>query len=75
VCGNTFRMLAASRFAPHFQFVGDDSRHFGPFPGCGGGLPFRGDGPGGDGATSGACSSDATASKQPLGGTSAGGCC
>jgi arsenite methyltransferase len=44
VCGNSYRMLAESRFAPHFQFVGDFSRHFGPFPGCGGGLPFRGGG-------------------------------
>ncbi|MFM7086584.1 MAG: methyltransferase domain-containing protein [Cyanobium sp.] len=41
VCGNTFRMLTASRFSPHFTAIGDDSRHFGPFPGCGGGLPFR----------------------------------
>lgn len=44
VCGNSFRMLAETRFAPHFRFVGDFSRHFGPFPGCGGGLPFRGAG-------------------------------
>lgn len=40
VCGNTFRMLRESRFAPHFQFIGDFSRHFGLFEGCGGGLPF-----------------------------------
>ncbi len=40
VCGNTFRMLAESRHAPHFQFIGDFSRHFGLFPGCGGSLPF-----------------------------------
>lgn len=40
VCGNTFRMLGESRFAPHFEFTGDFSRHFGLFAGCGGGLPF-----------------------------------
>jgi arsenite methyltransferase len=40
VCGNTFRMLHETRFAPHFKFIGDFSRHFGLFPGCGGGLPF-----------------------------------
>jgi SAM-dependent methyltransferase len=40
VCGNTFRMLHESRFAPHFEFIGDFSRHFGLFEGCGGGLPF-----------------------------------
>ncbi|MGE0436790.1 MAG: methyltransferase domain-containing protein [Steroidobacteraceae bacterium] len=40
VCGNTYRMLRESRFAPHFEFIGDFSRHFGLFEGCGGGLPF-----------------------------------
>jgi arsenite methyltransferase len=40
VCGNTFRMLRETRFAPHFKFIGDFSRHFGLFAGCGGGLPF-----------------------------------
>ena len=40
VCGNTWRMLQDTRFAPHFQFIGDFSRHFGLFAGCGGGLPF-----------------------------------
>ena len=40
VCGNTWRMLAETRFAPHFEFIGDFSRHYGIFPGCGGGLPF-----------------------------------
>ncbi|MFM7314573.1 MAG: methyltransferase domain-containing protein [Cyanobium sp.] len=44
VCGNTFRMLAESRFAPHFRFIGDAELHFGPFPGCGGSLPFRSSG-------------------------------
>jgi SAM-dependent methyltransferase len=41
VCGNTWRMLADTRFAPHFEFHGDFSRHFGLFEGCGGGLPFE----------------------------------
>lgn len=40
VCGNTYRMLQESRFAPHFSFIGDFSRHFGLFPGCGGAMPF-----------------------------------
>ncbi len=40
VCGNTWRMLHDSRFAAHFDFIGDFSRHFGIFAGCGGGLPF-----------------------------------
>lgn len=40
VCGNTWRMLADSRFAPHFDFIGDFSRHYGIFEGCGVGLPF-----------------------------------
>jgi arsenite methyltransferase len=40
VCGNTWRMLGESRFAPHFTFIGDFSRHYGVFPGCGGGCPF-----------------------------------
>jgi SAM-dependent methyltransferase len=40
VCGNTWRMLHDSRFAEHFDFFGDFSRHYGIFPGCGGGLPF-----------------------------------
>jgi arsenite methyltransferase len=40
VCGNTFRMLHDSRFRAHFDFIGDFSRHYGLFPGCGGALPF-----------------------------------
>jgi arsenite methyltransferase len=40
VCGNTWRMLADTRFAPHFDFVGDFSTHYGIFPGCGTSLPF-----------------------------------
>ncbi len=40
VCGNTWRMLAETRFVEHFDFIGDFSRHYGLFEGCGGGLPF-----------------------------------
>jgi SAM-dependent methyltransferase len=40
VCGNTWHMLNGSRFAAHFEFVGDFSRHYGLFEGCGSSLPF-----------------------------------
>ncbi len=40
VCGNTYRMLHDSRFAPYFSFIGDFSRHFGIFQGCGSVLPY-----------------------------------
>jgi arsenite methyltransferase len=40
VCGNSWKMLAESRFARHFEFIGDFSRHFGIFAGCGTTLPF-----------------------------------
>lgn len=40
VCGNTWRMLAETRFAPHFEFFGDFARHFGVFEGCGISSPF-----------------------------------
>jgi len=41
VCGNTWRMLAESRFAEHFEFIGDFDTHYGIFPGCGTSLPFE----------------------------------
>ncbi|PNU20992.1 methyltransferase type 11 [Geothermobacter hydrogeniphilus] len=31
VCGNTAAMLQQTRFAPHFEIVGDRSVHYGPF--------------------------------------------
>jgi SAM-dependent methyltransferase len=40
VCGNTWRMLAETRFNAHFEFIGNFDRHYGLFEGCGGGLPF-----------------------------------
>ena len=42
VCGNTWRMLKETRFAPYFDFIGDFSTHYGVFAGCGTGLPFGG---------------------------------
>jgi arsenite methyltransferase len=40
VCGNTWRMLADTRFAEHFDFIGDDLQHYGIFAGCGVQMPF-----------------------------------
>ena len=40
VCSNTWRMLAESRFQPHFEFVGKGDVHYGLFAGCGGRTPF-----------------------------------
>ncbi|MCK5424842.1 MAG: methyltransferase domain-containing protein [Emcibacter sp.] len=40
VCGNTWRILQDTRFKDHFQFIGNFSRHFGIFAGCGTDLPF-----------------------------------
>lgn len=50
VCGNTWRMLADTRFASYFDFIGDFSRHYGIFAGCGVGLPFD-DGAAGSGSS------------------------
>lgn len=40
VCGNTYAMLRYTRFAPYFEFFGDDKTHYGVFKGCGADLPF-----------------------------------
>ncbi len=40
VCGNTYLMLKDSRFASYFTFIGDFSKHYGIFPGCGVDSPF-----------------------------------
>ena len=40
VCGNSWLMLAETRFAKHFEFIGDFSKHYGVFPGCGTAAPF-----------------------------------
>ncbi|MBT9610152.1 methyltransferase domain-containing protein [Aquabacterium sp.] len=52
VCGNTFRMLHGTRFAAHFDFIGNFDRHFGLFEGCGSSLPFDAERQGG---VAGAC--------------------
>jgi len=54
VCGNTWRMLAETRFATHFDFVGDFSTHYGIFPGCGTAIPFA-TGAGAPASESGGC--------------------
>ncbi len=40
VCGNTWRMLAETRFKDHFEFIGNFDKHYGIFEGCGKGLPY-----------------------------------
>ena len=60
VCGNTYRMLAGSRLSPHFSFIGDFSRHYGLFEGCGSVLPFDG------GATESAAATAATAATSSM---------
>ena len=47
VCGNTWRMLKDTRFAPYFDFIGDFSTHYGIFAGCGTSIPFDTGGSGG----------------------------
>jgi len=51
VCGNTWHMLKATRFAPYFEFIGDFSTHYGIFQGCGVEVPFAAS----DDVASGAC--------------------
>ena len=63
VCGNSFRMLQQSRFAPHFTFLGDFERHYGLFAGCGSEIPFA--------SAAGAAGSGDGSS----GGSGGGGCC
>jgi SAM-dependent methyltransferase len=41
VCGNTWHMLHGTRFAKHFEFIGNFDKHYGIFEGCGGGLPYE----------------------------------
>ena len=53
VCGNTWKMLADTRFAPYFEFIGDFSRHYGIFAGCGTTIPY--DGSSASAASAGAC--------------------
>ncbi len=46
ICGNSWKMLADTRFAEYFEFVGDFSVHYGVFAGCGGGMPYDVEGKG-----------------------------
>ncbi|MDX1743218.1 MAG: methyltransferase domain-containing protein [Ruegeria sp.] len=41
VCGNTWMMLKDTRFAQHFEFIGDFTTHFGVFEDCGGENAFE----------------------------------
>ena len=41
VCGNTWHMLHGTRFAKHFDFIGNFDTHHGIFEGCGSDLPFE----------------------------------
>lgn len=52
VCGNTYNMLKETRFAKHFDFIGDWSTHYGIFEGCGSSMPYK-SGKGGAGSTKG----------------------
>ncbi len=40
VCGNTWRMLADTRFAEFFEFIGNFDTHYGIYPDCGDLMPF-----------------------------------
>ena len=42
VCGNTWHMLHGTRFAKHFDFIGNFDTHYGIFEGCGTSMPFDG---------------------------------
>ena len=69
VCGNSFRMLQQSRFAPHFEFIGDFERHYGLFAGCGSAIPFAS----AHGGTAGSIPSGAGTPGQPA--PAVGSCC
>ncbi|NNM01406.1 MAG: methyltransferase type 11, partial [Gammaproteobacteria bacterium] len=55
VCGNTWRMLHDTRFAEHFDFIGNQDTHLGIFEGCGTALPFAADAAPEAGAGGGSC--------------------
>jgi len=40
VCGNTWRMIADTRFKEHFDFIGNFDTHYGIYDGCGTLIPF-----------------------------------
>lgn len=69
VCRNTLHMLMGTRFARHFDKVGDGKTHFGIYPDCGKSIPFASAGGGGvTTAASGAVNKPAPAASK-------GGCC
>ena len=45
VCGNTWHMSRQTRFADHFDFIGNFGTHYGIYPGCGTNIPFAEGGP------------------------------
>jgi arsenite methyltransferase len=51
VCGNTWRMLAETRFSPYFEFIGDFKTHYGIYAGCGTNQPFASDTAAGSGSS------------------------
>ncbi|MEM1132778.1 MAG: methyltransferase domain-containing protein [Pseudomonadota bacterium] len=55
VCGNSWKMLADTRFAKYFDFIGDFSKHYGVFEGCGTGMPFNMPSEGGETAPASCC--------------------
>ncbi len=55
ICGNSWRMLADTRFAPHFDFIGDFSRHYGVFEGCGSDMPYTYDTSGAEAESASCC--------------------
>ncbi len=55
VCGNTWRMLAETRFRDHFEFFGDRSTHYGIFADCGSVMPFDTSDTGGGDGSGGCC--------------------
>ena len=41
VCGNTWLMLANTRYRDYFEFIGNFDTHHGIFPGCGTEMPYK----------------------------------
>lgn len=72
VCRNTLHMLMETRFARHFEKVGDGKTHYGIYPDCGKPIPFASAGEASAGA--GACG-PAAAPKAAKAKPAAGGCC
>mmetsp|Transcript_1479 Transcript_1479/g.2124 ORF Transcript_1479/g.2124 Transcript_1479/m.2124 type:complete len:418 (+) Transcript_1479:38-1291(+) len=64
VCGNTYNMLKETRFAEHFDLIGDFSTHYGIFEGCGTTSPF-----------SSAGSNAGSSTSSGKGSSGGGGCC